>query len=229
MGKLSSKMSDTEFKAKIDSITYADILKLRETKAKHALKLDDLDIPLHVANEYVDVITEFLDGLNFSSDRIEAFECRSRSGYIPFSHNKGGLEGIAYRDQYSACENTGFKGTDAALARGYKYDLECWMEENKHPSTDSMNDADFEAFDEWRQNSDQDTIQFQARVMLTSETTANVDFYVSASDSPYHRKSDDKLELSIEFKSPAGLKRKLKTIARHAFVQKLACNVREGF
>jgi hypothetical protein len=149
---------------------------------------------------------------------------------FPHSHNKGGIEGIAYRDQYSACENTGFENTDAVLVKGTEYDIQWFAEENKLDANaySDWTEAQREACDEARHNGD-DTIQFQARIMFTSETTANVDFYVSASDSPYHRTSDDKLELEIEFKSPAGMKRKLQAILKHDFVKCLQTNLREAF
>lgn len=223
-----TKISDTQFKADLDSITYDDILKLREAKAKHALKLEDLELTLKQADEYIEVMREFLEELNYSSDSIDSFECRRRDGYFPHSYNKGGLEGICYRDQYSACENTGFENTDKALNRGYKYDLELFLKDRKLTELDYDNDSQLQDFEEYRQSND-DTIQFQARIMMTSETTANVDFYVSASDSPYHRSSDDKLEIEIEFKSPAGMKRKLAAILKRDFVKCLKKNVREGF
>ena len=195
---------------------------------KHAIKLEDLELSKTQADAYVEVMREFLEELNFSSDRIESFESRRRDGLIPHSYNKGGLEGVCYRDRYSACENTGFKNTDAVLRRGYKYDLESFLEDRKLTELDYDNDSQLQDFDEYRQSSD-DTVQFQARIMMTSETTANVDFYVSASDSPYHRSSDDKLEIEIEFKSPAGMKRKLAAILKRGFVKCLKNNVREGF
>lgn len=195
---------------------------------KHTIKLEDLELSKTQADAYVKIMREFLEKLNFSSDRIESFESRRRDGFIPHSYNKGGLEGICYRDQYSACENTGFENTDAVLACGYKYDLESFLEDRKLTELDYDNDAQLQDFDEYRQSSD-DTIQFQARIMMTSETTANVDFYVSASDTPYHRKSDDKLEIEIEFKSPTGMKRKLNSILKNKFVQCFKLNVGEGF
>lgn len=195
---------------------------------KHAIKLEDLELTLKQADEYIEVMREFLEELNYSSNRIDSFECRRRDGFFPHSHNKGGLEGICYRDQYSACENTGFENTDKVLERGYKYDLESFLEDRKITELDYDNDSQLQDFDEYRQSSD-DTIQFQARIMMTSETTANVDFFVSASDSPYHRSSDDKLKIEIEFKSPVGMKRKLNALLKNSFVKCLANNVREGF
>lgn len=223
------KISDAQFKADLDSITYDDILKLREAKTNHALKLEDLELTLKQADGYIEVMREFLEELNYSSDRIDSFECRRRDGYFPHSYNKGGLEGICYLPQtFLPNGNTGFKNTDEVLERGYKYDLESFLEDRKLTELDYDNDSQLQDFDEYRQSSD-DTIQFQARIMMTSETTANVDFYVSASDSPYHRSSDDKLEIEIEFKSPAGMKRKLAAILKRDFVKCLKNNVREGF
>lgn len=221
-------MKQSQFKADMDSITYADVLKVRELKAKHAIDLESLDMPLKLGNEYVEVMREFLDSLSYSSERIDSFEWRGRDGFIPHSWNHGGLQGITYRDQYSACEQTGFENTDAVLAKYYQYDVDSFCDDNGIPKGTTLTDEQDEKLNEYRQNGDE-TIQFQARIMMTSSTTANVDFYVSASDSPYHRSSDDKLELEIEFKSPAGMKRKLATILKHAFVQCLKRNVREGF
>lgn len=221
-----------QFKQNIDSITYADVLKIREQKQNHSLKLEDLEIDLLKADEYVEVIREFLDALGYSHNRIDAFECRRRDGYFPNSYNKGGLEGLCYRDEQSACQNTGFKETDRILQDSYDYNFKAYCIDNKldlskvNDWTDEQREAWYESEQDYMQDS---TIQFQARVMFTSETTANVDFYVSASDSPYHRSSDDKLELKIEFKSTAGLRRKLNAILKKDFVQCFKQNVREGF
>jgi len=223
------KVSDTQFKSNLESITYNDILKLREAKAKHALKLENLELTLKQADEYIEIMREFLEELNYSSDRINSVECRRRDGFIPHEWNNGGLEARAYLSQTCLPNgNTGFENSDNILEKYHAQNLKDWMEENKHPSTNSMNESDWESFYENEASSD-DTIEFQARIVMTSETTANVDFYVSTSDSPYHRSSDDKLEIEIEFKSPAGMKRKLAAILKRDFVQRLASNVNEGF
>lgn len=223
-------MSSNTFKAQLDSIKYEDILKLRQAKEKHPIKLEDLEMSLKLGDEYVEVMRDFLESIGFSSDRIDSFECRRRDGYFPHSYNKGGLEGVAYRDQYSACENTGFPETDAALSRARDYSIECFADENSlDPKTyGDWTDEQREACHEY-ESSGNDTIEFQARVMMTSETTANVDLYVSASDSPYHRSSDDKLELEIEFKSPAGMKRKLNSILKNHFAKCMSKNLQEAF
>lgn len=217
-----------KYKKQLDSIEYSDVLALRNKRESHILKLERMpSLTIERADEYVQIIKDWLqDDLGYSSDRVDSCECRRRDGFIPHSYNLGGLQARAYRDQYSACESTGFEETDKALTRAYDYDLEYYVEENegRKPETEDA----LEAFDEYRRDSE-DTIEFQARVLFTSETTANVDFYVSASDSPYHRKSDDRLEIEIEFKSPAGLKRKLRSLLKRDFVQCLITNIREAW
>lgn len=223
------KQSLAQFKKDMDSITIQDIQKVREAKAKHALKLEDLEINLKTANTYVEVMTDFLEALNFNNDRIESFECRRRDGFFPHSYNKGGMEAVSYLSQTCLPKgSTGFENTDSVLEKYHNQTLKDWMEKNKHPSTDSMNDSDWESFYEY-ENQSADTIQFQARIMMTSENTANVDFYVSASDTPYHRQSDDKLEVEIKFKSPAGMKRQLNKLLKNSFIKCLTSNVREAF
>jgi len=217
-----------QFKKNVDSITFAEIVKMRELKSKHALKLEDLEITLKVANEYLEIMRAFLEELSFGRDRIGPFECRSRDGFISFSHNKGGLEGVCYRDQYSACENTGFEKTDIVLEKSSEYDRECFFKDKGIPKNTILSEEQENDLAEYSQDSD-DTIQFQARIMFTSETSANVDFYVSASDSPYHRSSDDSFETSINFKTPNGLKKKLNALKKHPFVICMKKNVRGGF
>lgn len=223
-------ISDAQFKKNMDSIDFiSEAAKLRKLKASHAIDLEELNIPLKTANEYVEVITDWLESLNFSKDRIEAIECRRRDGFIPHSYNNGGLEGIAYLSQTCLPNgSTGFDNVDTVLERGEKYDLESFLEFKKLKELDYDNESLLNEYDEYRRESD-DTIQFQARVMFTSETTANVDFYISASDSPYHRSSDDKLEIEIKFKTPNGLKKQLAKLSKSPFVKCIAQNVREAY
>lgn len=223
-------MKNSAFKQNLEYIQYDDVIKLREIKSQHELNLDKLNIPLKTANEYVVVMQDFLESLGFNTDRIEKFESRSRDGFIPHSHNKGGIEAITYRDVNSCCQDTGFEKTDSVLSKYADYNLKDFAENNKLDvlTYGNWTDEQRELYYEYENESD-DTVQFQARIMFTSETSANIDFYVSASDTPYHRKSDDKLELDVNFKSPAGLKRKLASILKNEFVGRFSANVKEGF
>ncbi len=208
-----------------------DKLKSVEPK-EHAIKIENLEMSRQLADQYLSVIKDFITDLEFPKDRIDSFECRSRDGFSPYSHNKGGLEGVSYL--YSTYENTGFDKVDEVQENHRQNATDAWYEENKIDKTkvsyqdltsDQQDDlANFET--EYLQD---DSIQFQARVMITSDTTANVDFYISASDAPYHRSSDDRLELEIDFKSPAGMKRKLNAILKKNFVKTFIRNVRETY
>lgn len=199
---------------------------------EHSIKIEDLDMDRKLADQYLTVIKDFLTDLDFSKDRIGSFECRSRDGFSPFSHNKGGLEGVSYL--YSSYNDTGFEKVDEIQHKYRQRAYDAWFEENKIDKTkvsyqdltsDQQDDlANFET-----EYLSDDSIQFQARVMITSDTTANVDFYISASDTPYHRSSDDRLELEIDFKSPAGMKRKLNAILKKDFVKTFIKNVKETY
>jgi hypothetical protein len=220
-------MTNREFKKNLDSITENDIIQMRNVKVNHPIKLEDLNMSLKLGNEYELVIREFLEALGFQDERIESCECRRRDGFIPYSHNKGGLSGYSYQSQ-SIHESTGFNKVDEVIEKGRKYNEEYFRSDNNIDKDAELTEYQLELLYEYEQNSD-DTIQFQARVLMTSETTANVDFYISASDSPYHRSSDEKLELSIKFKTSKGMKRKLNAILKKDFVQNFKANVQEGF
>jgi hypothetical protein len=195
----------------------------------HAIKIENLEMNEQLADQYAEVIKDFLSSLEFSDDRIESLESRRRDSFIPHSYNCGGFEAIAYDSQFHAqFESTGFENTDKVLNKYYDYDLKSWLEENNKPADYKMTQSDYESLDEYRQ-SDDATVQFQARVMMTSDTTASVDFYVSVINTPYHRSSDDNLELEIKFKTPAGMKRQLIKLLKNDFVRNLKANVRGGY
>lgn len=204
-------------------------LKLVPTE-KHALKVENLEIPVSYAEEIVNTLRDFLTDLNFSDERIDSLECRSRDGFSAYSHNKGGLEAIAFQDAYNAhSSGTGFTNADATLEQYYKYDLERWLEENKHPSSDSMNESDWESFDEYRMSDQEATVLYSCDLMLTSETELNIRICVCVKDAPYHRKFDDKLEFDIKFKSIAGLKQKLSRLLKNRDVLCFKQNVTEAY
>jgi hypothetical protein len=202
----------------------------KKHKLEHPIKIEALDIPVKKADKYVEVIRDFLEQLSFNEDRVEAFECRSRDGFSPYSYNNGGLQGITYRDANSSRYDLGFPKAEAILEKYSDYTLECFCTENNLDKNTygDWDDDQREKFYEYESSGD-DTVQFMARVMMTSETSAQVDFYVSASDTPYHRTSDDKLELDIRFKTPSEMRKKLAVILKKTFVQKFKRNVREGY
>lgn len=199
------------------------------TDKPHALKIESLDISRKYADEIDLAIYYFLDDLGFDHDRIENVMCRSCDGFIPFSHNKGGLEAYCYRLQYNCFEDTGFENTDKTLTKYYDNDYNDFLVSEGITSDEFDGDQVLrDKFDDMR-DSDDSTVQFHVRVMITSETTATVCAFVDAKDTPYHRTYDDLFEQEITFKSIAGLKQKLNRIKKKDFFKTLKKNIREGF
>lgn len=182
---------------------------------KNSIKIEDLDINESLANEYLTVIREFLKQLNFSKEHISEVDCRRVDGFVPYDYNKGGLVATSYVFE----TNTEFDKIDELIEKSNQYDLEYFLESKNIKELDYNNDDLMSEFNDYQLES-QEPIQLQARVMLTSETTANIDFYLSISDAPYYRKSDDKLGLDISFNNPKQLKTKLNQILKNEFVQK---------
>lgn len=193
---------------------------------KHAIKIEDLDLSQNEADKLEIVCHNFISDLGYSNDRIEAIECRRRDGFIPYSRNKGGLEARSYMFQhYFPNENTGFDNTDKVLERYYDHDLESYLKE--HNITE-LDESHYESFDEYKQSSE-DTIELMARIMFNSESVCTVFFFVSASDSPYHRSYDDCFEKTIKFKNASDLKKQLDKLNKESFIKCFKNNLREAF
>lgn len=200
----------------------------------HALKLEDLDIKKTLADQIADTIEAFLSDLGYNKDRISALECRSRDGFSPYSHNKGGFEAIAFSDQ--ACMigmgGTGFENADATMEKYEQFDIEQfegsfgvkyadWTEEQK------------EEFDNSRYADSEATVLFSTDVMYQGVErgihTVNVRMCVCVKDAPYHRKYDDLIETTITFRNVAVFERKLAKLLRRKEVQKFSNCLDEAF
>lgn len=193
---------------------------------KHAIKIEDLDLSKDQADKLETVCHNFISDLGYSNDRIEAIECRRRDGFIPHSHNKGGLEARSYLLQYSLTNGlTGFTNTDKVLDKNYQYNLESYLQDN---NLTELDESHYESFDEYCRDSD-DTIELMTRIMFNSESECTVSFFVSASDSPYHRQYDDYFEHTIEFKNASDLKKQLDKLNKESFIKCFKNNLREAF
>jgi hypothetical protein len=197
---------------------------------KHALKIEELEIKQTKADKIVEVLKDFLtDNLNFNSERVSELECRSRDGFIPFSHNKGGLEAVAFMDQmYAEQWVSAFKNASKTLEKYYKYNVELFCKERGITKLDYDDNDLIEAFDNWRENSES-TVLFSADLMLTSESELNIRLCVCVKDAPYHRQYDDLIEFNVKFKNITELRTKLKAITKKRLVACFAQSAREGF
>ena len=193
---------------------------------KHAIKIEDLDLSKNEADQLETVCHNFLRETGYSNDRIETIECRRRDGFIPHSHNKGGLEARSYLDQHCLPNgNTGFDNTDKILEKYYQYNLDSYLQDN---DLKELDESHYESFDDYCLNGE-DTIEFMTRIMFNSESECTVHFFVSASDSPYHRQHDDYFEHSIEFKNASDLKKQLDKLNKESFIKCFKNNLREAF
>lgn len=199
----------------------------------HALKIENLNIEKNYADKIVDCLNEFLLELGFNKERIKALECRSRSGFTPYSHNKGGLMGCAFKDQFNAqFEGTGFKNADNTLNRYYDLDVENFERDTNldlPKERDDWTGEHWMAFDEYRRSDSEATVFFQTMAMINSESELNLIFYVCVKDAPYHREFDDKIEFDIRFKSIKGLKQKLNRVLKNKEVQLFSENLEETY
>lgn len=195
---------------------------------QHCLKIEDLNIKVTTADKIVATLKNFLiDDLNFSLDRVTELESRTRDGFIPHSHNKGGIEAVGFRMQND--DGTGFENADATLEKYRQYDLECFAKDNSLSLDAVWTEEQLEKFDDYRNNDSESTVLFSADLMLTSENELNVRLCVCVKDAPYHRQYDDKIEVDLEFKNITDLKKQLKTLAKRQDVELFAENVSDSY
>jgi hypothetical protein len=198
---------------------------------QHPLKIEALDINKDRADQIEVIMHDFFTDLGFRTERIDSLECRSRDGFSPFSHNKGGLEAIAFRDQYMASmEGTGFENADKTLDKYEEYDRETFLTEVlKVDKSHEMNESEWEEYDEYRRNDEQSTVLFSTDLMLTSESSLNVRMCVCVKDAPYHRQYDDKIEVDVEFKTLKSLKSQLNKLLKRDDVKCFSDNLTDAY
>lgn len=200
----------------------------------NALKLESLPIETNQANEIVESIRDFLIDLGFSKDRISELECRRRDGFIPDSHNYGGLEAVAFSDQsiVRGMGGTGFTNADATLEKYNDYDIERF-EESFGVKYDSWTEAQREEFYESQANDSESTVLYSLDAMHTGIErgihSLNLRICVCVKDAPYHRQYDDLIEIDLTFRTVKSLQRQLKQVARRADVKKFSGCLTEAF
>jgi len=190
----------------------------------HALKIEDLDLTKRTADAIVKAVQEFMLELGYTKERISELDCRRRDGFIPFSHNKGGLEAIAFIDLYSAYSmgGVGFDNADATIVKYYEYCLESLGLKDAKELTD-------EQHDQIGQSCSEDTVLFSLDAMLIDEHTLNLRFCVCAKDTPYHRQYDDLIDIDVEFKNVTELKKKLKKLLKNEDIKMFSLNLDHAY
>lgn len=201
-----------------------------------ALKTEVLLIEPKQANSIVSTLNTFLIDLGYSQDRIDHLECRRRDGFIPYSHNFGGLGAVAFSDQENMRNaGTGFKNADETIEKYFKYDIEYFETKDGFgiPSNKWTEKQWDEFYESRANNSNEETVLFSVDMMHTGIErgvhTLNIRMCVCVKDSPYHRKYDDLMEFDLRFKTIESLRRQLTKILRNKEVIKFSKCLNESF
>ena len=203
---------------------------------QHALKIEAVEIKESFADEIVATLKSFASDLGYSKDRISQLECRRRDGFIPHSHNLGGIECVAFRDQYTAQINgTGFENADKTLDKYRQYNVEYFLADNESvPKNESdWSTAQQDQFDEYCQNDTESDVLYSLDIMYTGVErgihTVNVRACVCVKDAPYHRQYDDLIETEITFKTISGLETKLNKLLKQSEFKCFSRNLQEAY
>lgn len=200
---------------------------------KHALLIESLDIAQSKANGIVEALKEFAKNLGYSSDRIDSLECRRRAGFIPYSHNYGGIECIAFGFPYSLPNgSTGFPNADATIEKYSQMNRDQYAK-NIGVKEEDWTEEQREGFYEYEANDDQASILYSLDMMHTGVEkqmhSINLRFCVCVKDMPYHRQYDDKIEIDLNFKTISGLKGKLNKLLKRKDIKRFSNNLRDAY
>ena len=179
----------------------------------HAIKIENLYIKETTADLMINTFKDILLELGFNDDRINPIECRSRDGFIPHSHNHGGINGVCFTS------NSGLRGG------GYDYGdgiIQKWddiinkMYHDDHPGklrflnqfwarkrkTSALMDRVLDHYYEYIDgDSDYDSTMFEVRFMVLEDGSVNVGVFGCTSDAPYFRGSDYNKSENFKFGS----------------------------
>ena len=199
---------------------------------KHALKIENINLEEKQANRLIEILKEFANELGYSQDRISDLECRRRDGFIPFSHNYGGIEAVAFGSQdYFQCEGTGFENADNTLEKYYEYDLENFEKENG--PQDKWTEKQRDEFYEYRASDSEASILFSLDIMHQGIEkgihSLNLRLCVCVKDAPYHRTYDDLIEVNLTFRTFASLERQLAKLLRRKDFKTFESCLREAY
>jgi len=203
---------------------------------KHALKIESVDINEKIADGIVEALKDFASSLKFRNERIEDLECRSRDGFSPYSHNKGGISCAAFRDQYSCqFETTGFKNADKTIEKYRKYNVEHFLNDNPAIPKDESewSDEQREKFDEYQMNDSESTVLYSLDAMYhgieRGVHSLNLRICVCVKDAPYHREYDDLISIDVRFKTVKSLENKLNKLLKRVDLKCFKQNLMEAY
>lgn len=181
----------------------------------HAIKIEDLQgiLTKEKADIMVDTFKEILSDIGMG-ERIEEVNCRNVSGFIPFSHNKGGISSTVFI-MNTHLSGGGYDYGDNIIEKWYnrqqdmykqdhpllyRYLEQYWDNKRKQGRlTQSVLEHYWEYIDG---DSDYDSTMFEIRFMVLKDGSVDVDAFGCTNDAPYFRSSDYNEHVNITFKSP---------------------------
>lgn len=184
----------------------------------HALKIENYrQVDVKIMDAIALQLKDIADDIGLS-ERVQEISCRRYDGFIPHSWNQGGYQSHGYTTidmiMGSGCMSGSEKFNDMIEDDYNKQMKECFetycKENDLDPEKveyDTLTDdqrSEYESMESEWLDSDYDSIcvQYQGRYLgyENGVHTISLNIFLCSSDAPYHRSSDDDLEIEITFK-----------------------------
>jgi hypothetical protein len=191
-----------------------------EIKKEWAIKIEDLDYNELYASQIENTLKSFIkDNFDFLDESITPISCRTVSGFIPYSNNKGGFNADAYISQLDGYFNSpsGFDEYDNTCLKTYEYKVKTICIEhnltlaqwNEGLDNDDHNMIQLREDVEMSYCSDYDSSKIEFMLKLEDENTLYVYFGIGGSDAPYFRNLESNFDFEIKFNDIFELRKKL--------------------
>jgi hypothetical protein len=167
-----------------------------------AIKTEDLNISESKANEMLEAFRDILLEIGYSPERIENIPCRSMSGFIPYSHNKGGLRAFCYALN-SHLSGSGYDYGDDIIQKWNEFQHKSYSEDHRlifrfltqfwdgKREDSKLVQSALEHYQQYIDGDwDYDSTCFEVRLMVLQDGSVDVDVFGSTMDAPYFRTSD---------------------------------------
>lgn len=187
----------------------------------HAIKIEDLELNKTKADLMVETFEEILSDIGFSDERISSIECRSRDGFIAYSHNKGGVNAVCFI-MNSHLRGSGYDYGDGVINKWDDYQHEMYKDDHpgkhrylhqfwdgKRKDSDLMQRVLEHYYEYIDGDSDYDSTMFEVRFMVKPDGTVDVDVFGCTKDAPYFRSSDYNANKNFEFTGPEEFKKEV--------------------
>lgn len=185
----------------------------------NAIKIEDFPALTSKKIERVDELLREIGLDLLGTDRVQEIECRHRSGFSPYSWNKGGWQNHSYTS-IDYLMGTGYSmgngKFDSIVENIYYREIEeaykTFLEQKKIDLDATWDDLtekqqnDYQNFEsEWFYNADgylDICVEYQGRYLNYNKGchTISLNIFLNATDAPYFRGSDEDIEIVLSFR-----------------------------